>query len=187
MNALVLCAIKLRKVLFHILNFAHFIFKLEGGGEGCHNMGKPYIRPFMIFAVLTFTAHASYPLCRHLNISALPQAQRSRSLGQPPPQPFKYFALKIFREISLIFSTTLEVFPASCSDWSIHWEKTTCILFLYEAVCTQSVRLVLIIYKLFFFAPFGWLGNDLFYRLSMWPRTIWVIAIWWQATVSRTL
>ena len=101
--------------------------------------------------------------------------------------PFKYFALNIFREISLILNTTLEVFTASCSDWSTRWEKTTCFHFLYEAICTQPVRLVLAIYKLFVFAPFGWLVNDLLYRLSTWPHTIWVIAIWWQVTVSRTL
>jgi len=39
-------ALKLRKVLFHILNFAHFIFKLEGE--------LPYIRPFMVFPVLIY-------------------------------------------------------------------------------------------------------------------------------------
>jgi len=141
----------------------------------------------MLHYALTFTAHASYPLGRHLNISTLPQARRFCTLGQPQPQSFKYFALNIFREISLILSTTLEVFPASCFDWSTCWEKTTYILFLYEAVCTKPVRLVLTIYKLIFFAPFGWLVNDLLYRLITWPHTIWVIAIWWQATISRTV
>ena len=65
----------------------------------------------LIFAVnqpnekrLTFTARASYRLGRHLNTSALPQARASHTLGQPQPQPFKYFALNIFREISLILS-----------------------------------------------------------------------------------
>ena len=53
---------------------------------------------------LTFTARASYRLGRHLNTSALPQARASHTLGQPQPQPFKYFALNIFREISLILS-----------------------------------------------------------------------------------
>ena len=62
--------------------------------------------------LLTFTALASYCLGRHLNISTLPQAWLSHMLGQPQPQPFKYFALNIFREISLILSTTLEEFPA---------------------------------------------------------------------------
>ena len=65
---------------------------------------------------LTFTARASYRLGRHLNTSALPEARASHTLGQPQPQPFKYFVLNIFRDISLIISTTLEVFPASCSD-----------------------------------------------------------------------
>jgi len=51
---------------------------------------------------LTFTARASYRLGRHLNTSALPQARASHTLGQPQPQPFKYFTLNIFREISLI-------------------------------------------------------------------------------------
>ena len=78
---------------------------------------------------LTFTARASYRLGRHLNISALPEVRASHTLGQPQPQPFKYFVLHIFRDISLILSTTLEGFPASCSDWSTHWEKTTCIHF----------------------------------------------------------
>jgi hypothetical protein len=67
-------------------------------------------------AFLTCTARASYRLGRHLNISALPLARASQTLGQPQPQPFKYFALNIFREVSLILSTTLKVFPASCSD-----------------------------------------------------------------------
>jgi len=44
--------IKTWNVLFHTLNFAHFIFKLEWG-EG-HNMGKPYIWHFTIFAVLIY-------------------------------------------------------------------------------------------------------------------------------------
>jgi hypothetical protein len=66
--------------------------------------------------VLTFRARASYRLGRHLNISALPEARASHTLGQP--QPFKYFALNIFSEFSLIFSTTLKVFQASCSDLS---------------------------------------------------------------------
>ena len=87
--------------------------------------------------MLTFTARASYRLGRHLNISALPEARVSHTLGQPQPQLFKYFVLNIFRAISLILSTTLEDFPALCSNWSTRWEKTTCIHFLYEAVCTQ--------------------------------------------------
>jgi len=66
--------------------------------------------------MLTFTALESYSLGRHLNISALPQARPSHTIGQPQPQPFKYFALNVFSEISLILSTTLEVLPASCSD-----------------------------------------------------------------------
>jgi len=65
---------------------------------------------------LTFRRLASYPVGRHLNISALLEVLASRSLGHPQPQPFKYFPLNIFREISLILSTKLEVFPASCSD-----------------------------------------------------------------------
>jgi hypothetical protein len=65
---------------------------------------------------LTFRAHASYRLGRHLNFSELAQARASHILGQPQRQPFKRFALNIFTEISLILSTTLEVFPASCCD-----------------------------------------------------------------------
>jgi hypothetical protein len=91
--------------------------------------------------LLTIRACASYGLGRHLNFSELAQARASRIVGQPQPQPFKYFALNIFREISLILSTTLEVFPASFSDWSTPWEKTTFIHFLYEAVCTQPARI----------------------------------------------
>jgi hypothetical protein len=67
---------------------------------------------------LTFKARASYGLGRHLNFSELALARASRTLGQPQPQPFKYFALNIFRETSLILITTLEVFPATCSDCS---------------------------------------------------------------------
>ena len=113
---------------------------------------------FIIWIVLTFRRLASYPVGRHLNISALLEVLPFRSLGQPQPQPFKYFPLNIFREISLILSTTLEVFPASCSDWSTHWEKTNSIHFLYEAVCTQPVRLLCVtIYSLFFLLhSFGW-------------------------------
>jgi hypothetical protein len=59
--------------------------------------------------VLTFRVRASYCLGWHLNISALPEARASYTLGQPHPQPFKYFALNIFSEFSLIFSTTLKV------------------------------------------------------------------------------
>ena len=58
----------------------------------------------LVPAALTFRARASYRLGRHLNTSALPQARASHTLGQPQPQPFKYFALNIFREISLILS-----------------------------------------------------------------------------------
>jgi hypothetical protein len=53
---------------------------------------------------LTFRARASYRLGRHVNTSAFPQARASHTLGQPQPQPFKYFALNIFRDISLILS-----------------------------------------------------------------------------------
>jgi hypothetical protein len=76
------------------------------------NTGFPHKWP-----TLTFRARASYPSGRHLNISELAQARAYYMLGQPQPRWFKRFALNIFTGISLILSTTLEVFPASCSDW----------------------------------------------------------------------
>ena len=91
-----------------------------------YHMISPHFVPFIWQAIpspsyglsftLTFRARASYRLGRHLNTSVLPQARASHTLGQPQPQPFKYFALNIFREISLILSP--RSFPASCSDWS---------------------------------------------------------------------
>ena len=65
----------------------------------------PILSPFSFArSGLTFSARASYSLGRHLNTSALLQARTSHTLGQPQSQPFKYFALNIFREISLILS-----------------------------------------------------------------------------------
>jgi hypothetical protein len=65
---------------------------------------------------LSFRARASCRLGRHLNISARTEFRASYTLGQPQPQPFKYLSLNIFREFSLILSTTLGVFPLSCSE-----------------------------------------------------------------------
>ena len=115
--------------------------------------------------ILTFTARASYRLGRHLNISALPQAQTSHTLGQPQPQPFKYFALNIFREISLILSTTLEVFPAICLT-DILVERKPHVSIFYMRLFVHSKFVVATMYSLFFLAPFGWLVNDLLYCLE---------------------
>jgi len=99
--------------------------------------------------ILTFTARASYRLGRHLNISALPQAQTSHTLGQPQPQPFKYFALNIFREISLILSTTLEVFPAICLT-DILVERKPHVSIFYMRLFVHSKFVVATMYSLFF-------------------------------------
>jgi hypothetical protein len=95
---------------------------------------------------LTFRTRASYPLGRHLNFSEIAQALASYMLGQPQPRPFKRFALNIFTEISLVLSTTLEVFPASCSDWFPLERKSHVPIFLYEAVCTEPVYIVAMVY-----------------------------------------
>ena len=81
--------------------FSKFVF--ESGQDGPHSASH-----YNIFhlqeGILTFTARGSYRLGPHLNTSKLLEARRSHTLGQPQPQPFKYFALNIFREISLILS-----------------------------------------------------------------------------------
>ena len=114
------------------------------------------MQPFCPWSrALTFTARVSYRLGRHLNTSALPQPRASHTLGQPQPQPFKYFDFYIFREVSLILS------PRSFSSFMLRLiyqlrENNLYPFFIWGCLYTATKIVV----------PFGWLLNDLLDHLE---------------------
>jgi hypothetical protein len=135
---------------------------------------------------LTFTARASYRLGRHLNTSALRQDRASHTLGQPQPQPFKYFALNIFREISLILC------PRSFSSFMLRLiyqlrENNMYPFFIWGCLYTATKVVFPTLHSLFFLLhSVGW-WMTYWIVWSTWPHSIWVIAIWRQATINRSL
>jgi len=100
---------------------------------------------------LTFRARASYRLWRHLNNSALPQSSSVLPSRTATASAVKYFALNIFREILLIFSSTLEVFTSFMLRL-IYWlrENHMYPFFLWGCLYTGSKFVATTIYCLFF-------------------------------------
>ena len=105
-------------------------------------------------------------------------------LGQPQPQPFKYFALNIFREISLILS------PRSFSSFMLQLiyllrENNMHPFFIWCCLYTATKVVVPTVHSLFFLLHL--VGYDLLDRLEYVTTLYLVIAIWRQATINRTI